>query len=194
MASIKRVGTDKKTSAGKLEFTEALAATEVKGAKGRKSLLDDDRTNVESQYEQMGDTVWVHNISGTEYHVEPISKKTTDSDTAEIFQVNEVRPFDKGELNNKRFKKSLMDRKLKIVSEDEVSKIEKEAEKSKHRGSKVKVGVAESGLPVNKRAALNYIFDCDDIDELEGYQQLEDREFISDAIEQRIEELEGGSD
>lgn len=167
----------------------------MKGARARKSVLDDDRAKVESQYEQMGTTVWVHNISGTEFHVPPVTLKTGDSDTAEVFEVNEVRPFDKAELENKRFKKCLMDRKLKIVSEEEVEKIEKEREKAKHRsGGKVKVGIHESGLPINKRAALNYIFDCEDIDELEAYGELEDREFISDAIEQRIEELEGGGD
>jgi len=196
MATVKRTGTSKKTSASKAEFTDALTAKEGNpkggGAKARKSVLDNDRKSLAMQYEQMEDTVYVHNTSGTEFHVRPVSDKTGDYDTAVIFQVNQVIAFPKAELNNNRFRAALMENFLKIVSEEEVDKIEKEAEKAKHHSGKAKVGITDSGLPVNKRAALNYIFDCEDIDELEAYQELEDREFISDAIEQRIEELEGG--
>jgi len=196
MAAIKRVKSGK-TSAAKAELEDSLALSEGTrgGAKARKSALDNNRDEIESQLSAVkgsGDTVWVHNISGAEFHVPPISLKTADSDTAEVFEVDEVRPFDKSELENKRFKKCLMDRKLRIVTEDEVTEIERAREKRKHRSGKAKVGVHPSGLPMNKRAALNYIFDCEDIDELEAYGELEDREFIEDAIEERIEELEGG--
>jgi hypothetical protein len=196
MATVKRAGTDKKTSASKAEFTDALTAKEGNpkggGAKARKSVLDNDRKSLEDLYEQMGKTVYVHNTSGTEFHVRPVSDDTKDHNSAVVFQVNQVIAFAKAQVDNDRFRAALMENFLKIVSEEEVDKIEKEAEKAKHHSGKAKVGITDSGLPVNKRAALNYIFDCEDIDELEAYQELEDREFISDAIEQRIEELEGG--
>jgi len=205
--TVKRVATKatttgtKKPSAGKVEFEEELEITEPKvarGARGRKSILDNNKDEIESQLAAVktsGDTVWVHNISGAEFHTPPVSYKTEDSDTAEVFGVDEVRPFDKSEIENKRFKKCLMDKKLRIVSEDEVTQIERAREKlQKRTGKKVKVGVHESGLPMKTQAALAYIFECEDIDELEAYAELEDREFIEQAIDKRIDELEGGSD
>jgi len=193
--TIKRVPTKTK-SAAKAEFEDTLSAErKSSGAKARKSIIDNNKSEIDEQLaavKSSGATIWVHNISGAEFHTPPTSFKTDDADSAEVFEVDEVRPFDKSEIENKRFKKCLMDRKLRIVTETEVTEIEKAREKVKHRSGKVKVGVHESGLPINKRAAINYIFDCDDIDELEAYDELEDREFISDAIEQRIEELEGG--
>jgi hypothetical protein len=191
MASVKR----KTVSKAKAEFDDELSATGT-GARARKSVVDTNKSEIEGQLAAVkgsGDTVWIHNVSGTEFHVPPISLKTADSDTAEVFEVDEVRPFDKSELENKRFKKCLMDKKLRIVSEEEVEKIEKAREKNKNRqGGKKNAGLHASGLPMSRKAALNYIFECEDIDELEGYQELEDREFIESAIEERIEELEGG--
>jgi hypothetical protein len=198
--SIRRVPT-KKVSKAKAEFEETLdaaaTATNPKrsGAQARKSITDTNKNEIEQQLAAVktsGATIWVHNISGAEFHTPPVSFKTEDSDSAEVFEVDEVRPFDKSEIENKRFKKCLMDKKLRIVTEAEVTQIEKEREKAKHRSGKgkTKVGVHESGLPENKRAALSYIFESTDIDELEAYAELEDREFIEAAIEERIEELE----
>ena len=84
-------------------------------------------------------------------------------------------------------------KKIRIVSEEQIEEIERKREKSKNRSGsgKKNAGLHESGLPMSKKMALAYIFDCEDIDELEGYAQLEDRDFIETAIEERIEELEG---
>ena len=193
--AIKRI-TTKKKSAAKAEFEDEISSERKStGVKARKSVLDNNKSEIEKQLAAVktsGDTVWVHNISGAEFHTPPTTFKTDDSDSAEVFEVNEIRPFDKSEIENKRFKKCLMDGKLRIVTEAEVEQIEKTNEKNKNRTGKVKVGLHESGLPINKRAALNYIFDCEDIEELSAYEDLEDRDFISAAIEERIEELEGG--
>ncbi|CAK9251730.1 unnamed protein product [Sphagnum jensenii] len=151
-----------------------------------KSEIDDQLAAVKSS----GDTVWVHNISGAEFHIPPISLKPEDADSAEVFEVDEVKPYDKSELENKRAKKCLMDKKLRIVSEEEVAQIEKAREKNKNRSGKAVTGLHPSGLPMNKKAAIDYIFSVNDLDELESYAQEDDREWLQDMIEARIEELE----
>lgn len=194
-SAIKRVGAKTK-SAAQTELEDELASEKksTSGARARKSVLDTTKSEIESQLaavKSSGDTVWVHNISGTEFHTPPLTFKTEDADSAEVFEVDEVRPFDKSELENKRFKKCLMDKKLRIVTEAEVEKIEKAREKVKNRSGKKATGLHPSGLPMNKKAAIAYIFESTDIDELEAFADLEDREFIETAIEERIEELEG---
>ena len=197
MAAIKRVPTKSKAKA---EFENELnSEVKLSGARGRKSVMDNNKSEIDDQLaavKSSGDTVWVHNISGAEFHIPPISLKPEDADSAEVFEVDEVKPYDKSELENKRAKKCLMDKKLRIVSEDEVAQIEKAREKNKNRSGsgKKNAGLHESGLPMSKKMALAYIFECEDLDELEGFQQLEDRDFIEAAIEERIEELEGNDD
>ena len=195
--SIKRVPTKKK-SAAHLELEETLnteTKTQSTGARARKSALDNNKNEIENQLaavKSSGDTIWIHNISGAEFHTPPTTFKTDDSDTAEVFEVGEVRPFDKSEIENKRFKKCLMDRKLRIVTEKEVTEIEKARDKAAKRTGKAITGLAESGLPKNTKAAMDYIWSLDDIDQLEAYADADDREIIQQCIEEKIEELESG--
>jgi hypothetical protein len=154
---------------------------------------EDNPYQVELLGEMQADTIFIHNTSGTLYHIEPTSK-TNDNDDAVPFEVNQVRAFSKDEVNNNRFKKALMSGKLRIVSEAEANKIELDAKKNLRTGEgKKKAGVASSGLSNNTKQALMYIYECDDIDELEAYADLDEREVITAAIEERIEQLEDGN-
>lgn len=141
-----------------------------------------------------GETILIHNQTKGEFHVPPVSFKPGDIDMADIviFQVGEIRPFSKAELDNKQFKKCLYDKKLRVVTVEEAKKIEAEQsrQRKKKGGEAVAKGLHDSGLPMNTRVALNYIWDCDDIEELEAFNDLDDRELINNAIEERIEELE----
>jgi hypothetical protein len=179
MASVKRVGataTKSPTKASKpaVDYVENEFQTALLG-------------------EHAGDTIFIHNLSGSEYHIEPTSLKPGDVDTHEAFQVNEVRSFSKEEVNNRRFKKALMSGKLRIVTEEQANQVVRDAAKlEKRSGKKNQGGLYASGLPKNSKAALMYIYECEDIDELESYRELDDREVITSAIEDRIEALEDG--
>jgi len=142
--------------------------------------------------ESEGDTVFVHNVSGTEFHVPPTSfdPKSVDAQNITVFEVNQVLPFSKSVVSTSQFKKCILNKKLRLVSEEEANMIQVRAEKEAAKSNKSKVGVETSGLPKNLKAAANYIFDCEDIDELEGYHDLEEREAVVALLEERIEELE----
>ncbi len=141
-----------------------------------------------------GDTVYIHNLSGSNFHIEPSSNKPNEhEDTAVKFNVNEVKVFSKNEVDNRRFKKALMSGQLRIVTEEQANKVALDAKKEISRsGKKHQGGLAASGLPNSTKAALNYIFECEDIDELESFAELDEREAVQAAIEERVEELEEG--
>lgn len=194
MAEVKRKNT-KETQGAEDEFVGNLK-TNLKKRSGPQA---GDYAESDYQKELMsvasGETIFVWNVSGANFHVPPKSFRPEDNNIAEIvrFDVNEVRAFDKHELDNKQFKQCLFDKKLRLVSEADADKIKRDGDReNKKANGGGKVGLAESGLPKNTKAALNYIFDCEDIDELEGYTEIEDREAITAAIEERIEELEDG--
>jgi hypothetical protein len=140
-----------------------------------------------------GDTVFIHNVSGAEFHVPPTSFDPKHVESADIivFEVNQVLPFNKTQVSTQQFKKCILSKKLKIVSADEANLLRAKAEKELRKENKsAKSGVAESGLPKNNKAAAMYVLECEDIDELEGYLEIEERDAIVSLIEDRIEELE----
>ena len=108
-----------------------------------------------------------------------------------VFQVNEVKAFEKAELMNKRFKQCLIDGKLQIVSEADAKKIKAEGDrKLKKVKNENKSGLSVSGLPNSLSAALSYVMQCEDIDELQGFADVEERDAVIAVIEERIDELE----
>jgi hypothetical protein len=183
MATVKRTSSQKANKIAEYMETEdkAFSNDEVKAFE------------LELLNEVEGDTVFIHNVSGAEFHVPPVSFDPKHVESADIivFEVNQVLPFNKAQVSTQQFKKCILSKKLKIVSADEANIIRSKAEKEIRKESKgSKSGVAESGLPKNNKAAIMYVFECEDIDELEGYLELEERDSVVSAIEDRIEELE----
>jgi hypothetical protein len=168
------------------------AVKRVKSAKSETFVEHDfQRELLEKSHE---DSVLVHNISGGQFHVPLKANNPHDQQSEEVivFQVDEIRSFGKSELTNSpQFKKCFAAKKLRIITQDEADAIAVERSKKSKRTGKTDKGLHPSGLPNNKRAALLYILDSEDIDELEGYLDKEDRQPIQDAIEDRIADLEG---
>lgn len=163
------------------------------GTRATKQADDTLRSNIETKIAASGETVWVHNISNSEYHVRPTTDRPENADSAIAFQLNAILPFHPDQVKDMRFKRALLDGKLEIIQESQIEALEhalERAAKSDRTDGKVTKGVNVSGLPNNKKAALAYIYDCEDIEELETYAQDEDRDFIIKAIDDRIEDLE----
>ena len=183
---IKRVGSD--------SGIQQIGVTAEESLKNKKVSVSDEiikKFQMEPDAKPVTDsdnTVFVYNISNSNFHV-PYSGKPDDADGVVKFEVGEIRPFDKTEIENKYFKKCFMDGKLKLVTEDQAVEIRKARKKEQGKGDK-KVGLHPSGLPQNTKMALDYIYSCEDIDELEAFTTIEDREVLLQAIEDRIDDLE----
>ena len=136
------------------------------------------------------ETVYVHNISNTEYHLAPSSQKLTEVDGVTKFDVNEVRAFAPEDVNHRHFKEAFLKKKLRVVTEEQYEEILRSASKNAKRSGKKSGGLNASGLPNTSKRALDIIYECEDIDELEAWLELEDREEITASIEKRIEDLE----
>jgi|GEM_PF-5280185 len=162
-----------------------------------KATRDSVTKSIEEQLKESGDTVWVHNMSGAEYHI-PLSNKPEDADEAIKFELNQIQSFTSEEIKNRLFKKAFLEGKLRIVKESDIDMIERMQEQAAAKeasnayGGDGGAGLAESGLPANKKMAKRYIDDTDDLDLLESWAQKENRDNIIDYIEERIEDIENG--
>jgi hypothetical protein len=193
MAEVKRKATVK---AAEPHNEETFVASVKRNLKKRGAYSEEfAETDLQKEIlEVPGDTVYVWNKSGGEFHVPPMSNKPDTDETIIVFEVNQVLPFEKKSVTTHQFKKCLLNGKLKLVSEEDAQKIIAEGErKLKKAGSGGKQGgLAPSGLPNSFKSAVAYIMDCDDIDELEGFANEEEREAVLSVIEERIDELENG--
>lgn len=73
-------------------------------------------------YQHKNKKIWIHNISKTEFHTPPVSFNPEDSDSTEIFPVNDVIAFRKSEINQ-HIKNAITTGKLKIIPEKEALQI-----------------------------------------------------------------------
>jgi len=147
----------------------------------------------------LADKVWVYNMSGAEYHVPPVSLRTSDSDTAEIFNVNEVRSFKRSELRASNFEISLNSGKIKIVSEKEAKAIlaEKKAredlalQRRKEYERKIalikKIQNSDTSLSDEDLVEASNLKESGEFDDL--LEELEDRSLVKYTISQRIQTL-----
>lgn len=188
--TIKRVGS--RTSTREIEQI-GVTPEESKGKKGAVSKELIAKLQLEPEAKQEIDkenTVLVYNISNSHFHV-PYNGDPKEERTVIKFEVGEIKAFPKAKVSDEYFQQCFAHGKLKRVTLEQAEEIKK-ARKKESRKDSVKVGLHSSGLPQNTKAALDYIYACEDSDELEQFATLEDREIIINAIDDRIEDIEGG--
>ena len=174
-----------------IKDTKDVVGNKLRGAELAKHL--------EAQLSASGDTVWVQNVAGSEFHILPLSAKGDDQHSAIRFALNEIQSFTPEQVKTSDFKKAFLAGKLQVVKESDIVMIQRKldqlatAEKNSSYSSDDGAGLHESGLPLNKKTARRYIDDCEDLDLLEGWLQKEDRDKICDYIEERIEDIESGN-
>ena len=147
----------------------------------------------------LADKVWVHNVSGAEYHAPPVSFKTSDSDTAVIFDVNEVRLFKRSELRASNFETSLASGKINIVPAKEAKVIlaDKKAredfilEKKKEYERKTilikKLRNADTSFSESELLDINDMMESGEFKDLSD--ALEDGNLVRYTVSQRIQTL-----
>ena len=154
------------------------------------------KENINSEFTHMSeDVVYVHNISKAEFHVPPSSldPKANLIEGVITFEVDECREFDRKEISTKNFLKCLNAGFLEVLSPTQYEEFQKSKalRRNKNENAITKTGLAASGLPANWKMAVDYVSKMEDIDELSALLDVEDRQVVAQAIEARIDELEG---
>lgn len=193
------------TRRGKDEFIQQLGVTDANRGKKQMTVdgekLDDkdqaelikrlhlqpDKIATDKKHQVDENTIFIYNISGSTFHV-PHKFKLDEIENVIKFELGEIKTFHREMLNDGFMKRCIQDGKLKEVTAEDANLIEREYNKAK-LGKTSTAGLAASGLPLNKKLAVNYIWECESVAELEAIAALEDREFILDAIDERLDEL-----
>lgn len=198
------MATTKKKSEAQLEFESEQSALSQVASSSRNKKPVSSTTMFKAQQElekkiaeNEGDTFWIYNNSGTEYHLPPVSTEPKDASTAIIFDVAATNAFKKEQIDVPAFRKAFIEGRLEIVTRAQAEKLEagrmkalESSSSDSYDGKTKKAGLHSSGLPQNISQAMAYVWACEDVDELEQLLQAEDRDKVQDAIEARMEDLE----
>lgn len=138
--------------------------------------------------------VFVHNSSRGTFHV-PLKNEDPQVREKPIeFGLDEVRKLDKNLLKEQRFIDCIDAGYLEVFDEARYEAHLKEKARAKAvEAKKTVTGNHESGLPMNRTMAIQQIGLIEDSDLLQALLEKEDRPSIMAAIEERIEELDGGN-
>lgn len=138
--------------------------------------------------------VFVHNSSRGTFHV-PLKNEDPQVREKPIeFGLDEIKKLDAGLLKEQRFLDCFDAGYLEVFDDAQYEAHFKEKARKKAADAKKSVtGNHESGLPMNRTMAIQQIGLIEDTDLLQALLEKEDRASIMAAIEERIEELDGGN-
>jgi len=141
---------------------------------------------------------FVHNKSRGTFHVPLLNENPDAREKAIAFELDEVKKLEARFLNEQRFIDCVERGFLEVFTEEQYADFLKQRSRDDAKASRNKqtMGVhPESGLPLNKTLALQYINSITDVGLLEKALEAEEnntvagRRSVLAAIEDRIEEL-----
>lgn len=185
-----------KKSTGKAEFLSKAAPNAAPKSKLKTGILKQ-QEEIKQLTASLADKdeIFVYNATKGAFHLAPTNMENQETQirTAIKFEMAEIKMIPvKTALAHEDFLKALQKGQLEIKTEEEVTELEEARERLIKKSSKnsSKAGVSKSGLSNNYRAAIEQIWETDDVETLDEFRDLEDREDVISAIDRRIGEIE----